>query len=155
MIGGGFPVGAYGAAEALMRMVAPDGPVYQAGTLSGNPVAVAAGLATISLMERSGQLSASRFDARRGLSGGSRKEAERAGVQVTTNRVGSMLGIFFTTRHVTNFEEAKGTDRGLYAKFHRSMLDEGVYLPPSAFETLFVSTAHARADVDATIRGEQ
>jgi glutamate-1-semialdehyde 2,1-aminomutase len=151
VIGGGFPVGAYGAAEALMRMVAPDGPVYQAGTLSGNPVAMAAGLATISLMEGGG--SYRRLDSTSArLERGLREEAERAGVSVTANRVGSMLSVFFSGKRVTNFEEAKRTDGALYAAFHRSMLEEGVYLPPSAFETLFVSTAHTDADVDATIR---
>jgi len=151
VIGGGFPVGAYGGAEALMRMVAPEGPVYQAGTLSGNPVAMAAGLATISLMEGGGRYRQLESASER-LELGLLEEAESAGVTVTTNRVGSMLGLFFSGVQVTDFEEAKGTDRGLYAKFHRSMLDDGVYLPPSAFETLFVSTAHTDADVDATIK---
>jgi glutamate-1-semialdehyde 2,1-aminomutase len=154
VIGGGFPVGAYGGAEALMRMVAPEGPVYQAGTLSGNPVAMAAGLATIALME--GARSYRRLDSTSArLELGLLEEAERAGVAVTTNRVGSMLCVFFSKQRVANFEEAKGTDRGLYAKFHRSMLDEGVYLPPSAFETLFVSTAHTDADVEATIEASR
>lgn len=154
VIGGGFPVGAYGGAEALMRMVAPEGPVYQAGTLSGNPVAMAAGLATLSLMERGGsyrRLDSTSASLERGL----REEARRAGVPMTTNRVGSMLGVFFSLQQVANFEEAKRADRGLYAKFHRSMLDDGVYLPPSAFETLFVSTAHTEADVDATVKASR
>ena len=154
IIGGGFPVGAYGGSEAVMGMVAPEGPVYQAGTLSGNPVATAAGLATISTMEKGGgyrRLESMSARLERGLL----EEAERAGLEFTTNRVGSMLGIFFSNRRVTNFEEAKATDRGLYAKFHRSMLKEGVYLPPSAFETLFVSTAHTEADVDETIEGSR
>jgi glutamate-1-semialdehyde 2,1-aminomutase len=154
VIGGGFPVGAYGGTEALMRMVAPEGPVYQAGTLSGNPVAMAAGLATISLME--GGRGYRRLDsAAARLERGLREEAERAGVAVTTNRVGSMLGIFFSGREVTNFEEAKRADKELYAKFHRSMLDEGVYLPPSPFETVFVSTAHTEADVDKAVRASR
>jgi len=154
VIGGGFPVGAYGGAEELMRMVAPEGPVYQAGTLSGNPVAMAAGLSTIALMEVAG--SYRRLDSTSArLELGLLEEAERAGVAVTTNRVGSMLGLFFSKQRVANFEEAKGTDRRLYAKFHRSMLDEGVYLPPSAFETLFVSTAHTGADVEATIEASR
>jgi glutamate-1-semialdehyde 2,1-aminomutase len=154
VIGGGFPVGAYGGAEELMQMVAPEGPVYQAGTLSGNPVAMAAGLATIALMEGAG--SYRRLDSTSGrLELGLLEEAERAGVAVTTNRVGSMLGVFFSERRVANFEDAKGTDRRLYAKFHSSMLDQGVYLPPSAFETLFVSTAHTDADVEATIRASR
>jgi len=154
VIGGGFPVGAYGGTEALMRMVAPEGPVYQAGTLSGNPVAMAAGLATITLMEEAG--SYRRLDSISAqLEAGLLEEAERAEVAVTTNRAGSMLSVFFSKERVTNFEEAKGTDRGLYAKFHGSMLDEGVYLPPSAFETLFVSTAHTDADVEATLKASR
>ncbi len=154
VIGGGFPVGAYGGAEPLMRMVAPEGPVYQAGTLSGNPVAMAAGLATISLME--GSRSYLRLDsASARLERRLLEEAARAGVEITTNRMGSMLGLFFSGRRVTNFEEAKRTDRDLYAKFHRSMLEEGIYLPPSAFETIFVSTAHTGADVDATVKASR
>ncbi len=154
VVGGGFPVGAYGGADSLMRMVAPEGPVYQAGTLSGNPVAMAAGLATISLMERSG--SYRRLDSASGrLERGLLEEAGRAGAAIETNRVGSMLGLFFSGRRVTNFEEAKRTDGGLYARFHRSMLEEGIYLPPSAFETIFVSTAHTGADADATIRASR
>jgi glutamate-1-semialdehyde 2,1-aminomutase len=150
VIGGGLPVGAYGARNEVMKMVAPEGPVYQAGTLSGNPIAMAAGLATISLMEGAQtyrKLASTSARLERGLS----EEADRAGVSLTTNRAGSMLGVFFTEEEVTNLEEAKRTDRALYAEFHRSMLDEGVYLPPSAFETLFLSTAHTDADVDATI----
>lgn len=154
VLGGGFPVGAYGGAEALMRMVAPEGPVYQAGTLSGNPVAMAAGLATISLME--GEGSYSRLDSTAAaLERGLCEEAGRAGVPMTTNRVGSMLGIFFSGQKVTNFEVAKLADRGLYAKFHGSMLEQGVYLPPSAFETVFVSTAHTETDVDATVEASR
>jgi glutamate-1-semialdehyde 2,1-aminomutase len=150
VIGGGFPVGAYGASRELMGMVAPEGPVYQAGTLSGNPVAMAAGLATISLMERRGgyqRLDAATARLERGL----RREADGAGIPLTTNRVGSMLGVFFTHGPVTNFADAKLTDRELYAEFHRSMLREGVYLPPSAYETIFVSTAHTDSDIDDTV----
>ena len=154
VIGGGFPVGAYGGSDAIMKMVAPEGPVYQAGTLSGNPVAMAAGLATIQLMESSG--SYRRLDsASARLDRGLREEADRAGVSLTTNRVGSMLGIFFSGQEVTNFEDAKRADRELYAAFHSSMLQEGIYLPPSAFETLFVSTAHTEADLDFTIRASR
>ena len=150
VIGGGLPVGAYGASRELMRMVAPEGPVYQAGTLSGNPVAMAAGLATVSLMERGGAYSKLDSTAER-LERGLLEEAGGEGVEVSTNRAGSMLGLFFSRRKVANFEEAKTTDRALYGEFHRSMLDDGVYLPPSAFETIFVSTAHTTADLDATI----
>jgi glutamate-1-semialdehyde 2,1-aminomutase len=151
VIGGGFPVGAYGAADEIMRMVAPEGPVYQAGTLSGNPVAMAAGLATISIMEGRGSYSGLESTSRL-LERGLREAADRAGVALTTNRVGSMIGLFFTRHEVTNLAEAKRTDSELYAVFHRSMLAEGVYLPPSAFETIFVSTAHTEADVEATVK---
>jgi glutamate-1-semialdehyde 2,1-aminomutase len=154
VMGGGFPVGAYGAADDLMQMIAPEGPVYQAGTLSGNPVAMAAGLATVSLMEGSGSYRRLESTSAR-LERGLREEADRAGVAMTTNRVGSMLAVFFSRQKVANFEEAKRTDRALYAAFHRSMLDEGVYLPPSAFETVFVSTAHTEADVDSTIEASR
>ncbi len=153
IIGGGFPVGAYGAAKEIMGMVAPDGPVYQAGTLSGNPVAMAAGLATISLLGRANYRGLESTSAR--LERGLREQAERAGVAFSTNRVGSMVGIFFTSQKPTNFKEANRTDRALYAQFHRSMLEQGVYLPPSAFETIFVSTAHTEADVEATIKASE
>ena len=154
VIGGGFPVGAYGAADEIMRLVAPEGPVYQAGTLSGNPLAMAAGLATISLMERKGSYRRLESTARR-LELGLQEEADRAGVAISTNRAGSMLGLFFVSQRPRNFASAKRTDTRLYAAFHRAMLDEGAYLPPSAFETIFVSTAHTEADVDSTIRASR
>ncbi len=150
IIGGGFPVGAYGAREELMSLVSPEGPVYQAGTLSGNPVAMAAGLATLSLLE--GSRVYRRLDALSAeLEEGIREEARREGVSVTMNRVGSMLGLFFVGRDVENFEDANTTDRRLYARFHGRMLAEGVYLPPSPLETIFTSTAHSRGQVAATV----
>jgi glutamate-1-semialdehyde 2,1-aminomutase len=112
---------------------------------------MAAGLATISLMEARGSYRRLESTSAR-LERGLRDGAERAGVAVTINRVGSMLAIFFTSQKVTNFEEAKRTDRGLYAAFHRSMLAEGIYLPPSPFETIFISTAHSEAVVRATVK---
>jgi len=148
IIGGGFPVGAYGASRGIMRSVSPEGKVYQAGTLSGNPVAMTAGLATISLVEGSyGRLEASASKLEAGL----RDEAGKAGVPITINRAGSMVGLFFTGGPVTNFHEAKKTDRDLYRTFHGAMLRQGVYLPPSPFETIFVSTAHRREDLSATV----
>ncbi|HUI01311.1 MAG TPA: glutamate-1-semialdehyde 2,1-aminomutase [Nitrososphaerales archaeon] len=150
VIGGGFPVGAYGASREIMGLVAPEGPVYQAGTLSGNPVAMAAGLATISLLGSAAYAKLETLSAL--LEEGLREAAEGEGVPVTTNRVGSMVGLFFVEGEVRNFASAKATDRGRYARFHRSMLRNGVYLPPSALETLFLSTAHTRADVASTIR---
>jgi glutamate-1-semialdehyde 2,1-aminomutase len=149
IIGGGFPVGAYGANKEIMQFVSPDGPVYQAGTLSGNPVAMAAGLATISLLDRSAY---SKLDALSAFLGdGLLKNAENAGVDVTINRAGSMLGLFFTDAEVKDFKSAKKTDRKRYARFHRAMLEGGIYLPPSALETIFLSTAHTKGDVEVTL----
>ncbi len=150
IIGGGFPVGAYGASDELMSLVSPEGPVYQAGTLAGNPVAMAAGLATISLLEGARvyrDLDALSARLERGL----REEAEHEGVSISVNRAGSMLGLFFGREQVRNLDDANRTDRRLYARFHRKMLDEGVYLPPSALETIFLSTVHTAAQVDGTI----
>jgi glutamate-1-semialdehyde 2,1-aminomutase len=148
VIGGGFPVGAYGGPATVMEMVSPEGPVYQAGTLSGNPVATAAGLATLSLMDdgayarlerTSASLESVLLDASRGFEGG-----------FTPQRIGSMLGLFFCSGPVTDFEGAGRTSRKAYAKFHASMLRGGVYLAPSPFETMFLSTAHSDADLEAT-----
>ncbi|MDG6898915.1 MAG: glutamate-1-semialdehyde 2,1-aminomutase, partial [Nitrososphaerota archaeon] len=129
IIGGGFPVGAYGGGGEIMRLVAPEGPVYQAGTLSGNPVAMAAGLATLS------QLNGKSYALLEGLSadlaGGLREAASSRGVQLVVNRVGSMMGLFFSSRSIRNYTDAKASNHRLYQKFHRSMLESGVYLPPS------------------------
>ena len=148
IIGGGFPVGAYGARREIMQMVAPEGPVYQAGTLAGNPVAMAAGLSTLSLLDQKAYQRLESLSAR--LEGGLKDAAASAGCPVTINRVGSMVGLFFGGKKVRNFEEAKGTRFKLYGRFHRAMLEDGVYLPPSAFETLFVSVAHSERDLDRT-----
>lgn len=123
--------------------------MYQAGTLSGNPVAMAAGLATVSLLDEAAYSRLERSSAR--LEQGLREAAAKAGVAVTTNRVGSMVGLFLADVQARDFESAKATDRRRYAKFHRSMLSGGVYLPPSALETIFVSTAHSAADLSATL----
>jgi glutamate-1-semialdehyde 2,1-aminomutase len=149
IIGGGFPVGAYGASLEIMRMVSPEGPVYQAGTLSGNPVAMAAGLATLSLLDEG----VYRALEERGvlLAQGLTEAAASAGAQITVNRVGSMIGLFFGPDEVRNFEDAKRTRSNLYGGFHRAMLTQGVYLPPSAFETFFLSAAHTRADLELTV----
>lgn len=149
IIGGGFPVGAYGARREVMQMVAPEGPVYQAGTLSGNPVAMAAGLATLSLLDQKTYQKLERRSAR--LEAGMRDAAASAGRAITINRAASMVGLFFGPYGVRNFEEAKATNFKLYGRFHRAMLEGGVYLPPSAFETIFVSAAHSEEDLDHTI----
>lgn len=151
VIGGGFPVGAYGGGKEVMASVSPEGPVYQAGTLSGNPVAMAAGLKTLDL------LTTKDYDVLDDLSAeleeGLTQGAEKAKVPLSVNRVGSMVGIYFRSGPVRNFQEAKGTDTKAYGRFFWKMIDRGVYLPPSAFETVFVSLAHTRGDIEATVRG--
>jgi glutamate-1-semialdehyde 2,1-aminomutase len=149
VIGGGFPVGAYGARAEVMRLVSPEGPVYQAGTLAGNPVAMAAGLATISKLD--GHAYSRLEEASTALEEGIIRGAAACGVEVTVNRVGSMVGLFFGPGRVNDYSTAKASAHGLYPRFHRKMLEEGVYLPPSPFETIFLSTAHSDEDVDATV----
>ena len=150
VVGGGFPVGAYGGRADLMRQIAPEGPVYQAGTLSGNPVAMAAGLATLRETERPGFYEAlERRTAR--LVAGIGDAARRHGVTVTTGHAGSMWGMYFAPGPVRNFAEAKAADTALFARWHRAALARGVFLAPSAFEAGFVSSAHTDADIDSTI----
>ncbi|HWP35102.1 MAG TPA: glutamate-1-semialdehyde 2,1-aminomutase [Thermodesulfobacteriota bacterium] len=150
VIGGGLPVGAYGGRRDLMELVAPAGPVYQAGTLSGNPLAMAAGLATLRLLDDPGIYE--RLDAAgRALAEGLAAAARRAGAAVTINRVGSMLTLFFCEGPVTDYASARRADTARYARFFRAMLDAGVYLPPSQFEAAFVSAAHGPAEIEATV----
>jgi glutamate-1-semialdehyde 2,1-aminomutase len=150
IIGGGLPVGAYGGRRDLMERMAPLGPVYQAGTLAGNPLAMTAGIATLQILREPGahdrlEALGSRLEA------GLREAAERAGVLVTVNRVGSMLTGFFTEGPVTNYDDAVKADTASYARFHRAMLGRGVYLAPSQFEAAFVSLAHSDDDIEQTI----
>jgi glutamate-1-semialdehyde 2,1-aminomutase len=152
VIGGGLPVGAYGGKEELMSKVAPEGPVYQAGTLSGNPVAMAAGIATLQCLQKSGYYEALESKSA-ALAAGLKKAADKAGIPVTTNRVGSMLGMFFTDQPVSNFAEAQTSDVDRFAKYYRAMLEEGIYLAPSQYEAGFVSSAHSEEDIEATLRG--
>jgi glutamate-1-semialdehyde 2,1-aminomutase len=151
IIGGGLPVGAYGGKARLMDLVAPAGPVYQAGTLSGNPLAVAAGLKTLEILRRPGiyeRLDALTSKLARGLA----REAARQGVELTVNYVGSMFTAFFTPHEVTDYAAAKKADTKAYGLFFRSLLEAGVYFPPSQFEAAFVSTAHSEGDVSATLQ---
>jgi glutamate-1-semialdehyde 2,1-aminomutase len=147
IIGGGLPVGAYGGRRAIMAHVAPLGGVYQAGTLSGNPLAVAAGLATLAALRTSGiyerleQLGAQ-------LERGIQEAARKAGVPLTVNRVGSMLTAFFCDGPVTDYTSARRADTKRYAAYFQGMLERGVYLAPSQFEAAFVSLAHSDADLD-------
>jgi len=146
IIGGGFPIGAFGGARQIMEMLAPIGPVYQAGTLSGNPVACAAGLATLDLLESENPYPDLERKAA-GLESGLRKAAQTARVPVAANRVGSMLTLFFTRGLVMDYRGAAGSDIPRYAAFFREMLSRGVYFPPSQFEALFVSAAHTDDDI--------
>ena len=149
IIGGGFPVAAYGGKRDIMELVSPQGPVYQAGTLSGNPVAMAAGLAALSALDGRSYRALEKTSRR--LHEGLAEASASAGVEVTLNRVGSMLGLFFGAGPVRSFAEVKKSAQGLYPKFFWSMLRGGVYLPPSPFETDFVSTAHKGRDVEQTL----
>jgi glutamate-1-semialdehyde 2,1-aminomutase len=151
VIGGGLPVGAYGGRTDIMRKVAPDGPVYQAGTLSGNPVAMAAGIATLKCLRKSGfyeDLESKSAVLARGL----KEAADNAGIPVTTNRVGSMLGLFFTDQPVFDFAQAQKSDVDRFAEYYRAMLEEGIYLAPSQYEASFVSSAHSEQDIEATLQ---
>ena len=151
IIGGGMPVGAYCGSRALMEQVAPCGPVYQAGTLSGNPVAMAAGLAQLTYLKEHPEVYTD-IAAKGGyLASGLRAAAEKAGVPVAVNQVGSLLAPFFTPTAVTRFVDAKGSDVERYARYFRGMLEGGVSLAPAQFEAMFVSGAHTRAELDATL----
>lgn len=151
VIGGGFPLAAYGGRADLMRQVAPEGPVYQAGTLSGNPVAVRAGLATLELLE-DGAVYARLEHYGCALEDGLRQAAEEAGVPVTVNRVGSMLTVFFTDRPVVDYATARSSDGARFARFFHAMLRRGVYLPPSPFEAWFLSAAHGEREVESVVQ---
>lgn len=153
IIGGGLPVGAYGGRRKLMEMVSPSGPVYQAGTLSGNPLAMTAGLTTLKILEREGQALYERLDKfTTKLCSGLIASAGEAGIQFTVNHVGSMFTGFFTGEVVTNLASVKKCDIEAFGRFHGEMLKRGIYLPPSQFESAFLSAAHTEEDVDHTIR---
>jgi glutamate-1-semialdehyde 2,1-aminomutase len=150
IIGGGLPVGAYGGKEEIMSMVAPSGPVYQAGTLSGNPLATTAGIATLKLLKQAGVYEELETKSAR-LDQGLREAAAAAGLELTFNRVGSMLCTFFTSEPVTDFASAARSDTGKYAQYFRAMLERGVYLAPSQFEAAFMSLAHTSEQIDKTV----
>jgi len=150
IIGGGLPVGAYGGRTEIMDRLAPTGPVYQAGTLSGNPLAVAAGLATLEVLGRDGTYE--RLDELGDrLARGLKEAASRAGVNTYHTRVGSMLCMFFTDQPVRNYRDALLCDTNRYARYFHAMLERGVYIAPSQFEAGFVSLAHTEDDIDETI----
>ena len=154
IIGGGLPVGAYGGKREIMEHIAPHGPVYQAGTLSGNPVAMAAGIATLMQLKKPGFYE--NLDKKADLlATGLEKAAEKAGVKVRVDRAGSMLGLFFTDRDVKNFEDAKTSDLDMFSAYYNGMLEKGIYLAPSQFEALFVSAAHETEHIDKTIKAAE
>ncbi len=146
IIGGGLPIGAYGASRKLMHLVSPLGPMYQAGTLAGNPVAVAAGKATLGVLKNS-SIYDDLEERTREFEIGVRASAEKHGVTITFNRVGSMWTLFFAEGPVFNFESANTSNREKFARFFHLMLAEGVYLPPSQLESAFFSAAHAKKDI--------
>ncbi|MBT9097681.1 glutamate-1-semialdehyde 2,1-aminomutase [Methylovulum psychrotolerans] len=151
VIGGGMPVGAFGGCRKIMEKLAPLGPVYQAGTLSGNPVAMAAGLKTLALISQAGFYETLSAKTER-LVTGLKAAAQQAGIPLSTHNVGGMFGLFFSeTANITRFAEVMRCDQERFKRFFHAMLAEGVYLAPSAFEAGFVSIAHTDADIDSTI----
>jgi len=149
IVGGGLPVGAYGGRRELMSLVAPLGPAYQAGTLSGNPLAMAAGAATLDLLDDSAYARLEAAGA--ALESGLVRAAGEAGVSARVQRVASLLTLFFTGRAVRSEDDARASDLERFARFHRGMLRRGVLLPPSQFECLFLSLAHSDADIEAVV----
>ncbi len=154
IVGGGLPVGAYGGRGEIMERVAPLGPVYQAGTLSGNPLAMAAGLATLRELAETNPYPALERRAQ-WLADGLERAAQAAGVSTTCARVGSMMTLYFAAEPVVDYDSAMHADRQRYAAFHAAMLRRGVYLAPSQFEAAFLSTAHTDADLEATLRAAE
>lgn len=150
VIGGGLPVGAYGGRKEIMSMVAPAGPMYQAGTLSGNPLAMTAGIKTLELLQRPGTYEKLEVMTKR-LTNGLLEIARNAGHQVTGGNISGMFGMFFTEGPVRNYEDAKKADLSKFSRYHRGMLEQGVYLAPSQFEAGFTSLAHTDEDIDQTL----
>jgi glutamate-1-semialdehyde 2,1-aminomutase len=150
IVGGGMPLAAYGGKRAIMEKVAPLGPVYQAGTLSGNPVAVSAGLATLERLD--GALYARLEELTLRLETGLARAIARRGVRACVQRVGSMITLFFTSGPVRSWDDAKQCDTKAFASWHAGMLERGMYWPPAQYEAAFVSAAHSEADVDATVQ---
>jgi glutamate-1-semialdehyde 2,1-aminomutase len=151
IIGGGLPVGAYGGKKEIMNMVAPAGPMYQAGTLSGNPLAMAAGYAALRILSTNKMIYKHLEQRSAQLEAGIRNNLQKLGLGCTFNRVGSMFTLFFTSQRVTDMESAKTADAAKFSRYFNAMLEQGVYLPPSQFEAAFISTAHTERIIDRTI----
>ena len=150
VIGGGLPVGAYGGRADIMSMVAPAGPMYQAGTLSGNPLAMTAGIKTLELLRKPGTYEQLEKTTKK-LADGLLKIAKETGHEVTGGSISAMFGMFFTGDSVHNYDDAKKSDMNKFARFHRGMLEKGIYLAPSQFEAGFTSLAHTDEDIDKTL----
>lgn len=149
VIGGGLPVGAFGGKREIMEQIAPVGPIYQAGTLSGNPLAMTAGFETISALTKQSYEEINKKADR--LVEGFKQAAEDYEIPLHINRAGSMLGVFFTNEKVVNFDAAKTSNLEYFSKYYQAMIEEGIFLPPSQFEGLFLSTEHTDADIEKTI----
>jgi glutamate-1-semialdehyde 2,1-aminomutase len=154
VIGGGLPVAAYGGKKEIMSQIAPQGSIYQAGTLSGNPIAMAAGISTLKELKKPGVYEALNEKSKR-LITGLGNAAQKAGIAARVGHVGSMLGMFFTDQNVANFDDAKTCDLELFSNFYQGMRQHGIYIAPSQFEVLFLSTAHNDEHVDATINAAE
>jgi glutamate-1-semialdehyde 2,1-aminomutase len=154
IIGGGLPVGAYGGKRELMSKIAPQGSVYQAGTLSGNPVAMAAGIATLEQIQKDGFYEALDAKAEHLLSG-LEQAAVKADIPVQAKRVGSMLGFFFNDKNVQNFDDAKACNLNRFSAFYNGMRQNGIYIAPSQFEALFISSAHETEHIETTIKAAE
>ena len=155
IIGGGLPVGAYGGKKEIMEMVSPSGPVYQAGTLSGNPLAMNAGYAALIYIKEHPEVYQTLEEKSAYLENGIKDGIKSVGKNFQFNRIGSMMTFFFTEEKVTDFSTAVKSDTKLYGKYFHEMLNRGIYLPPAQFEAMFVSIAHTKADLDKTIRASQ
>lgn len=151
VIGGGLPVGAYGGKREIMSMIAPAGPVYQAGTLSGNPLAMAAGITTLTVLDKPGVWQ-SLDNSSQKLTSGIKEAADESGIPTRQNRVGTMFATFFTGNPVKDWDSAKTSDTKVFGRYFQGMLERGIYLAPSQFEAGFISTAHGDAEIEATIQ---
>jgi len=155
IIGGGLPVGAYGGKREIMEMISPLGPVYQAGTLSGNPLTMTAGFAAIKYLSENPEVYKHLENLGQILQAGIEKNIQESGIKANINRVGSMITLFFTEEKVFDYNSAKKSDTTLFADYFKKMLYQGIYFPPSQFESLFISNAHTLEDIEKTIQANR
>jgi glutamate-1-semialdehyde 2,1-aminomutase len=151
IIGGGLPVGAYGGKKELMQQIAPAGPVYQAGTLSGNPLAMAAGMTLLKILKGDDSIYKKLEQTGSVIEQQIQHVGKDKNLPITVNRVGSMFTLFFTNTTIRNADDARACDTKLFGEYFRSMLEQGIYLPPSQFEAAFISAAHSEEDVEKTV----